>query len=79
MFVLGIMSHTRVLFLDAGGAGLEGGEVHLVGTHERLGHRDDVRDQAVEEVEGHAFSDYDAEDLGFVFGGWEWVVWYLAS
>lgn len=63
-----------MLFLHGGGCGLEGGEVDGVGVDELLGDGDDVCDEAVEEVEGHAFAYDDAEDFGGLFGGGEGVV-----
>lgn len=70
------MIHTRaqMLFLDAGGARLEAHEVDGGRVHELFGDSDDVRDEAVKQVEGHAFAHHDAENLGGCASGWEGVV-----
>lgn len=76
MSTMRIHAQTRMLFLDGGGCGLEGGEVDGVGVDELLGDGDDVCDEAVEEVEGHAFAYDDPEDFGGLFGGGEGVVFF---
>lgn len=65
-----------VHFLDTirSGAGLESGDIDGVGLHELFGDGDDVGDETVKEVEGHAFADDDAEDFRGVGGGGEGVV-----
>ena len=75
MLVLRVQAGRAMLFLDAlRVGGLEGGDVDGVRVHERLGHGGDVGDEAVEEVQGHALADDDAEDFRLVFFGWEGVV-----
>ncbi len=76
--LLMILPPAQMLFLNARGARvLEGREVDRVELHELFGDGDDIGDEAVEQVEGHAFTHHDAEDLGGGAGGWEGVVCWL--
>lgn len=70
------MIHTRaqMLFLDARSARLEAYEVDRGRGHELFGDGDDVRDEAVKQVEGHAFAHHDAENLRGCASGWEGVI-----
>lgn len=54
-------------------------EVDLVAVHDVLGHGEDVRDQAVEQVHRHGFADDDAQDLGGVLFGREGVVYFCGQ
>ena len=54
-------------------------EVDLVAVHDVLSHREDVGDQAVEQVHGHGLADDDAQDLGGVLFGRERVVCFVIS
>ncbi|KAL8812152.1 MAG: hypothetical protein Q9223_007361 [Gallowayella weberi] len=65
---------TLMLFLHARGAGLESRQVDGIRLHQLFGHGDDVGDEVVEEVEGHAFADDNAEDFGGLTGWGEGVV-----
>lgn len=60
-------------------AWLESGDIDGIGLHELFGDGDDVCDEPVEEVEGHAFADDDAEDFGGVGGGGEGIVLFLVE
>lgn len=75
-FMLLLMVHplTHVVFLDIRGARLEGRQIDGVGVHEIFRHGYDIRDETVQQVNGHAFSNDDAEDLGLVFGRGERVI-----
>ncbi len=74
-----IYTPAQMLFLDARGARLEAHEVDGGRVHELFGDGDDVGDEAVEQVEGHAFAHHDAENLGGCASGWEGVVCRVVS
>lgn len=74
-----IHAPAQMLFLDARGARLEAHEVDGGRGHELFGDGDDVRDEAVKQVEGHAFAHHNAEDLGGCASGWEGVVCRVLS
>jgi hypothetical protein len=50
-------------------------EVDLVAVHDVLGHGEDVRDQAVEQIHRHGLADDNTQDFGAIFFGWEGVVY----
>ena len=54
-------------------------EVDLVAVHDVLGHGEDVRDQAVEQIHRHGLADDNTQDFGAIFFGWEGIVcrWVL--
>lgn len=75
------MIHTlaHMLFLDARGARLEACEVDGVGFYELFSDGDDVGDEAIQQVEGHAFAHHNAENLGGGASGWKGVVCPVVS
>ncbi len=76
MLLVRMQALARMLLLElAGSAWMEGCQVDGVRVHQLLRGGADVCDEAVQEVQGHAFADDDAEDLGFFFFGGEGVVW----
>lgn len=76
MLLMCMQALTRMLLLEmAGSAWMEGCQVDGIRVHQLLRDGADVGDEAVQEVQGHAFADHDAEDLRFFFFGREGVVW----
>lgn len=52
-------------------------QVDFVAVHHVLCDSEDIRDESIEKVEGHAFAHDHAQDLGAVFFGWEGVVCWV--
>lgn len=74
MLMLMIHPSTLMLLLHTRRARLESCEIDRISVHQLFGNGYDVRDEAIQKVERHAFADDDTEDLCSLAGRGERVV-----
>ena len=67
MLIFLIMTLARVLLLHVRGPGLKSRDVEFIGLHQRLRHGENIRDESIQEIQGHGLADDHTEDLSLVF------------